>query len=425
MYQRSSQRIGAIIPSLADQFKSLGVNLGTGNLSQKPDALRKDFPIEKVIAGEWQATQRGEAFVVEKRYPDSFRQGCVPLRGNSPSEIIAAWAKAPQLSQLDLEQFLFLDTETTGLYGGTGIYTFLIGAGRFEGDQFRMVQFFLRDPAEESAQLAAFEQFAAPCEAIVSFNGKSFDMPMLNNRFILNGWPQPFKGAGHLDLLHLARRLWRDRLPSRTLGDLEAKILGLRRSEQDVPGWMIGDLYYDYLHTGDARPLQGVFYHNEIDVVSMAALLNHMSALLTDPLDGTIEHGLDLIAIGKLYANLGHLDIAAEIYRRGLNYDDLHKDAYWKALEQLSFLHKKQTNLDDAQSLWQQAAQAGHIYAHVELAKIYEHQNKDYPEAIRWTQAAIEIISDPKHPAIERAQWLPELAHQLKRLKKRQDVGTS
>ena len=390
------------------------------HLPQTPPAARKDFPIEKVIAGEWWSTRGGEAFVVEKRYPDSFRQGSVPLRGDSPLGIITAWAKAPQLSQLNLEQFLFLDTETTGLYGGTGIYTFLIGAGRFEGDEFRMAQFFLRDPGEEGAQLAAFEQFAAPCEAIVSFNGKSFDMPMLNNRFVLNGWPLPLKDAGHLDLLHLARRLWKARLPSRALGDLESRILGLRRSEQDVPGWMIADLYYDYLHTGDARPLRGVFYHNEIDVVSMAALLNHISTLLTNPVEGDIEHGLDLISIGKLYADLGHLNTAAEIYRRGLSYADVQQDAYWKALEQLSFLHKKQDEINEAMRLWQEAAEAGQIYAHVEIAKVYEHRRKDYTEAAHWTQVAIDIISTPNHPAVDRAQWLPELEHRLERLTQKQ-----
>lgn len=411
------------MPSLANKLKSLGVNLGTENLPSKPPRTRADFPIDSVIAGEWQSTPHGEIFVVENRYADTFEQGSIPLRGDAPLEMMAAWARQPELANLMLEQFVFIDTETTGLAGGTGTYTFMIGAGRFEGGEFRLAQFFLRDPAEELAQLSAFEQFIAPCEAIVSFNGKAFDMPLLNNRFIINGWPPPLKDAGHLDLLHLARRLWRARLPSRTLGDLEVKILGAKRSQQDVPGWMIADLYFDYLHTGDARPLKGVFYHNEIDVVSMAALLNHMAALLANPMSRNVEHSLDMIAIGKLYADLGHLDIATEIYQHGLKHDDMHngthQEAYWKAISELSFLHKKQGNFPQAVELWEQAAENHQIYAHVELAKYCEHTLKEIDQASLWTNSAIEIVSDAAYSAIEKARWLPELEHRQSRLKRK------
>ncbi len=407
------------MPSLADKLKSLGVDLGIKEPSPKTTPRRDDYPIEGVLAGKWQSTPQGETFVVEARYQADFRQGSVPLRGDAPLEIIAAWARQPGLADLDLEQFVFIDTETTGLAGGTGTYTFLIGAGRFEGDEFHLCQFFLRDPGEETAQLAALEQFVAPCEAIVSFNGKAFDIPLLNSRYIINGWPPPLKDAGHLDLLHLARRLWRARLPSRALGDLEARILGVTRSQQDVPGWMIADLYFDYLHTGDARPLLGVFYHNEIDVVSLAALLNHMSMLLANPLSGSVEHGLDLIAIGKLYADLGSVDTAIEIYTHGLIRDDLPHEAYWKAVEQLSFLHKKRGDVDQAMELWQQAAAEGLIFAHIELAKVLEHKRRDFAEASRWTRQAIEIVSASEYPDFERGQWLPELEYRLARLERK------
>ncbi|MBE9525223.1 MAG: ribonuclease H-like domain-containing protein, partial [Chloroflexi bacterium] len=358
--------------SISDQLKALGVNLGTHQIAKSKNSVKEDHPIESVLPGKWQTTPNGDSFVVETRYQEAFHAGIVPLKGSASFEIIAAWAGEPNLANLDLEQFAFIDTETTGLSGGTGTYTFLIGAGRFEGEFFRLAQFFLRDPAEEGAQLAALEQFLAPCEALVTFNGKSFDIPLLNTRFITNGWPPPMKDAGHLDLLHLARRLWKARLPSRTLGDLEVKILGMERTGQDVPGWMVPDLYFDYLHTGDARPLRSVFYHNEIDVVSMAALLNHMTTLLANPLEGNIEHGLDLIAIGKLYADLGYLETAAKIYRRGLAYDNVHQEAYWKAIQQLSFIHKRRAEIDQAVQLWEQAAQNKEIYAHIELAKIHE-----------------------------------------------------
>jgi len=333
--------------------------------------------------------------------------------------MIAAYARAPHIANLDIEQFAFMDTETTGLGLGAGVYTFMVGIGRFEGEHFRLAQFFLREPSEETAQLAAIEEFLAPCEAWVSFNGKAFDIPLLNNRYIINGWPVPLKDAPHIDLLHLARRLWKARLPSRTLGDLESEILGATRSQQDVPGWMIPDLYFDYLHTRDARPLLGVFYHNELDVVSLAALLANIADMLSNPLDGTIQHGLDLIAVGKLYADLGYPDTATQIYQRGLQYDNLQNEAYWQALKELSFLYKRQENIETACQLWEQAAQNGQIYAHVELAKVHEHREKDFSTATRWTQAAIHIVSEPKFPVYERDRLLPELEHRLKRVIKK------
>jgi len=406
--------------SISEKLKALGVNLGKQNIGKSKKSVQNNRPIESVLPGKWLKTPQGDIYVVETRYLQTFHAGSVPLRGFASFDIIAAWAGEPNLAKLDLEQFAFIDTETTGLAGGTGTYTFLIGAGRFEGEHFRLAQFFLSDPAEEAAQLAALEQFLAPCEALVTFNGKSFDMPLLNTRFIMHGWPPPMKDAGHLDLLHLARKLWKARLPRRTLGDLETKILGMERTGQDVPGWMVPELYFDYLHTGDARPLRSVFYHNEIDVVSMAALLNHMTTLLANPLEGEIEHGLDLIAIGKLYAELGELETAAKIYQRGLTYDNVHQDAYWKGIEQLSFIHKRRAETEQAVQLWEQAAENKDIYAHIELAKLHEHQHRDYIEAAIWTRSAIKITSASSYPTCERIRWLPELEHRLNRLNRKQ-----
>jgi tetratricopeptide (TPR) repeat protein len=133
-------------------------------------------------------------------------------------------------------------------------------------------------------------------------------------------------------------------------------------------------------------------------------------------LDDTVQHGLDRIAIGKLYADLGYPDVAIKIYQRGLQSDDLQNEAYWQALKELSFLHKKQTNLESACQLWEQAAQNNQIYAHVELAKVFEHHRKDFSVAIQWTQAAIEIVSKPDYPIYERQIILPDLEHRLERL---------
>jgi uncharacterized protein YprB with RNaseH-like and TPR domain len=405
--------------SLSDRLKSLGVSVGPGHLKPQLPPPEEQYPIEQVLAGDFWNTPSGDVFVVETNYNADFLRGSIKLKPSAPLAMIAAYARAPQIADLTIEEFAFLDTETTGLSLGTGVYTFMVGIGRFEGDHFRLAQFFLREPGEETAQLAAIEEFLAPCKAVVSFNGKAFDVPLLNNRYIINGWPAPLADAAQIDLLHLARRLWKNRLPSRTLGDLEVKILGANRTQQDVPGWMVADLYFDYLHTRDARPLLGVFYHNEMDVVSLAALLAHMADLLANPSNETIVYGTDLIAIGKLYADLGLPDTAIDIYQRGLEYEDVQNSDYWQALKELSFLHKRHGDISTACALWEQAALDRHIYAYVELAKVFEHREKDFAAAIQWTQTALEIVTSSEYPIYEREIWQPELEHRLARLERR------
>ena len=275
----------------------------------------------------------------------------------------------------------------------------------------------MRDPAEEPAQLLALEEFLAPCEALVTYNGKAFDVPILNTRYISQGWKTPLVDLSHFDLLHLSRRLWRDRLASRTLGNIETFILGHRRTLEDVPGWLIPQLYFDYLRSGDAKPLKGVFYHNAMDVLAMAALLNHVSHLFEDPIHAEIEHGVDLVGMGRLFEDMGQEEEAAQLYYRSLE-QDLPDEQLWETVQRLSFIKKRSGDFESALALWKQAAAQGQIYAHVELAKYYEHQSGDYEEASRWTQAALEIISAPSCPFYLREQWQGELEHRQARLKR-------
>lgn len=406
------------MPTLSDKLKSLGVQVGARNLPPpKPQA--DIYAIEKVISGNFQPTTHGEVFVVEKLYDATYQHGQVGLQVDAPLQTIAAWAKEARVETSPLNKFAFLDTETSGLAGGTGTYTFLIGVGRFEGDDFRVAQFFMRDPGEEKAQLAALTEFLGPCEVLVTFNGKSFDAPLVNTRYTVNGQESPLISLAHLDLLPLARRLWRDRLPSRSLGNLETQILGTERTEADVPGWLIPPIYFNYLRDGDARPLKGVFYHNAMDVLAMAALLNYMAQMLAAPLDNTIEHALDLVAVGKLYEALEQFEMAAELFEAGMARNDLPEAHYWTTQHRLSFLQKRRNNLAAAVEIWRLATEGRQIYAHVELAKYHEHKQRDYQQALHWTQAALDLLNAPNASRHERRQWLGELKHRLARLQRK------
>jgi uncharacterized protein YprB with RNaseH-like and TPR domain len=404
--------------SLSDKLKSLGVRIGARDLP--PPRPRKPYPIERVVPGHFQETPHGQVYVVEERRPLEHRHGCATLQITSPLHLIAEWAGEPRLADAELDTFAFLDTETTGLSGGTGTYAFLVGVGRYDGQEFHLAQFFMRDPIEEPALLAALTEFLQPCQALVTFNGKGFDVPLLNTRYITNGERPLLASLAHLDLLPLARRLWRARLPSRALGYLEEHILGLVRAQEDVPGWVIPSLYFGYLRSGDARSMKGVFYHNAVDVLSLAALLSHIAGLLDDPLGGAAVHGLDLVAIGKLHEALGNLERAAQLYQHGLT-RNLPEEAHWDAVRRLSFAQKRCGNLGAACASWREAAGSGQIYAHVELAKFYEHQQRDYAEAAQWTQMAIALVNAPDFPRHERNRWRADLEHRLARLQRKLD----
>lgn len=398
--------------SLADKLKSLGVKTGS-SLPTPPKVDRQT--IDSVVAGSFHATQRGEVFVAEQAYGEEYFHGNSSPMFSPSFSVIAQWANDPRIADLPLSKFAFLDTETSGLSGGTGTYAFLVGAARFIEGKFVLKQFFMRDPAEEPALLEGLAGFLAPCEALVTFNGKSFDAPLLVTRYSLHQIPVPFKNYAHLDLLPLARRLWRDRLPSRALKYLEEHILEFSRTSDETPGYEIPWLYFDYLRSGNARPLAGVFYHNAMDVVAMAALLNYVTEMTSNPYEGRIRHGLDFVALGKLFEDLGHLEEATRLYERGLE-SELAESDFGVAVRRLSILQKKRGDMSQAVRLWEDAAARGHIYAHIELAKYYEHKLRDAKASMEWARSARSLVEKADLPAYIRKHWLEEIDHRLSRL---------
>ena len=403
------------MPSLADKLKSLGVKTAKSlPTPPKPDS----HTIESVVAGSIHSTPRGETFITEQVFGADYLHGSISPYSYFPLSVISQWANDSRIADMPIHKYAFLDTETSGVSGGTGTYAFLVGAARFVDGAFVLKQFFLRDPSEEPAMLEALINFLAPCEGLVTFNGKAFDAPLLVTRYSLHRIPVPFKNYAHIDLLPLARRLWRDRLPSRALKYLEEHVLGFTRSSDEVPGYEIPWLYFDYLRSGDARPLGGVFYHNAMDVVAMAALLGHVSELLADPYNGRVEHGLDFIALGKLFEDLGHWDEAARLFERGLELG-LNESDFGVAVKRISILQKRRGDMARAVELWTEAAGKGHIYAYIELAKYYEHKMRDVEASIHWARLAREEAVKADLPAYIRTHWLHEIDHRLERLQRK------
>lgn len=402
--------------SLSEKLKNLGVKLGKDSFP--PSRSKGKYPIEKVIDGEFKEVIYGQVFCHEENYPKEYCHGEKPLSPANSIEVLCQWAKTKPLSMNDLQDFIFLDTETSGLAGGTGTYAFEVGLGRFTEDGFHLAQFFMRHPGEEPALLAGLTEFMHGMKAVVTYNGKSFDIPLLNTRYTMMGMTSPFEGVDHFDLLPLARRLWRLRLESRTLGNVESKILGVKRGSEEVPGYMIPEMYFEFLKTHDARPIAGIFYHNAIDILSLAGLFSHSAHLLHDTLSLEFQHHEDIVSLARFYESLGDIPQAESLYQNALQLK-LDESLYWDTLSRLSFLQKKHKNWPSALRLWEKAADNELLYAFEELAKYFEHRSRDLREAQKWTMNALVVLENHHFPAYEYTDWRQRLEHRLDRLKRR------
>jgi tetratricopeptide (TPR) repeat protein len=188
---------------------------------------------------------------------------------------------------------------------------------------------------------------------------------------------------------------------------------------------MIPQLYFDYLRSGDARPLEGVFYHNAMDILALAALFGHTARMLAHPMEDRIEESLDRVALARLSEDLGHLDEAVLLYRRGLE-QGLPEAAFWETVEKLAYLYRRMGNWEAAVALWRQAAEKGQVYACIELAKFFEHRLRDCREASQWTRAALDLAAAGRVPPYQRRQLVAELQHRMDRLerKSRHEIDT-
>jgi uncharacterized protein len=378
--------------SFYDKLKSLNVHLGASHIKTAQKPRTAGYGIETVVKGTDLPTVYGLAFLSEEHYPADYIHGQFPLCIERPMDVLAAWGGTPRITTPGGQNVVFLDTETTGLAGGAGTYAFLVGIGYRTETGFALIQFFMRGPEAEPALLAALDTWLSRFDTVITFNGKSFDVPLLNNRYIMNGLSSPFGQYQHLDVLQIARKLWRDRLPSRALGDLEKEIIRYYRTSDEVPGWMIPQLYTDYLFSGDARPLGGVFYHNAVDILTLAALYGYIANLIKDPLSEPSCYALDMAAIARLYEDMGRIEQAAELYERSLASGELPQEFFFKTIERYAVLRRRQGEWDRAVQLWHKAAEHGHPSACVELAKYFEHRERNNAEALKWARKALENL---------------------------------
>lgn len=367
------------------------------------------FDIPLVLPGEVIGDERSSFYLVRTEYPLEHRQGNTPLGMalETLSHHIAFSACDPALQDFDPRKTLFVDTETIGLSGGTGTVAFLVGMGYFTEDGFRLDQCFLRDYDDEEAMLQYLAELIAKHEALVSYNGKSFDLPLLRTRFIQNRIPFRGDGVLHLDLVHVARRFWKRRLSDCSLGNIEREILEIRR-HGDVPSYLIPSMWFAYLRTRDARPLEAVFYHHRMDILSLAALTGWLSKCLEQPNGEGFEHQEDRLSVVRVYfQQRKYEDVCrhAQFFLEHETQTALRREC----LEMLGFACKRLQQWERMEQAWERLVEEfpESLTAYLELAKHLEHRRKDLGRAADLCKKAIDHFSGLRRSTV-RAVYLEQ-----------------
>jgi len=344
-------------------------------------------PIEEVLGGELVDTGEGKLLVVRREYPLSHRHGRRALGAalETPLDLLSALARAEQPIE-DARRLLFLDAETTGLAGGTGTYAFLVGAAWLEDDRLVLAQHFMRDFDEEPALLAALRPLLEWASGLVTFNGATFDLPLLETRFLMTRrrWPAALP---HLDLLRPARRIWAAYLPDCRLATLEREVVGVMR-EDDIAGGLIPALYFDFLRSRRAAPLARVLAHNRDDILTLVGLFGWFGQALTSRDELTAG---ELGGLGRLWEPVD-VERALDCYRAALAAGLSGAPAQAVRLN-LARWEKRFARWDVACSLWEEAARDAGFDPRPweELAKFHEHRRRDFVAARSIVQDALDI----------------------------------
>ncbi|MED5464989.1 MAG: ribonuclease H-like domain-containing protein [Myxococcota bacterium] len=379
------------------------IQLRRGRKNQKRVA-RKNAPQD--VPGVGRETVHGVVQVVETTHEAAHRHGEVAVGGalRVCGSVVSRLALDEQLADFDPRRALFLDTETTGLAGGSGTVPFLVGVGFFEGESFRVEQLLLRELGAEKPLLRWLGERIAASSSVVSFNGKSYDWPLLRTRFVMNRLPPPTLPP-HLDLLHSARRVFRHQLSEMRLTTLEREVLGYHR-QGDIPGAEIPKRYFDYLESGEGGLLEDIVRHNADDVVAMAALLGVLQGVMEAP-----EAGADprvKLAVAQLQVR-AHEPAQALEFVEAICASEAETPWKWEALLLGATVLRREKRWDACEGVLLRALELAGVAAgersraHLMLAKLYEHQKKDF-------QGALE------HASL--AEGAEEAAGVLKRLKR-------
>jgi uncharacterized protein YprB with RNaseH-like and TPR domain len=374
--------------------------------------------LEGLLDGAIEENERGRLLVVRRRFPVDHRHGAQSLLAAREAAPLALSLLGRAGGEVALaHRLLYLDTETTGLAGGTGTYAFLVGVGFFDGDDFEVRQFFMRDLDEEPALLTALEEIFRRFDGFVTYNGSGFDLPLLETRFVLGRRRFPGE-VFHVDLLAPARRLWSDRLADCRLGTVEQHALRFTRDD-DLPGALIPTVYFEYLRRKRPDELPRVFEHNRHDILSLAALTGWVAdAVVRAPIPELEPEAL--AGLGRLL-EMTEPERSLACYRMALD-SGLSTPSRERLLLRLAQGEKRRARWDEARALWEAAARAPREFdprPWEEIAKVHEHRRRDLAAARGVVEEALALAR--RHRASERV--LAAFEHRLERLVRRLERG--
>ncbi len=322
----------------------------------------------------------------ENRYHLRSRYGKIPIGAGLKitGEVLSLLSRDRAFSELDLSSALFLDLETTGLSGGVGVVPFLVGLGYFRDEHFLVSQFFLGDLAEEENLIHELGQFFRQMDfgSVVTFNGKAFDLPLLETRFILQREALPLSGLPHLDFLFSARSLWSHKHESCRLYHLAQEVLEAHRDE-DIPSAEIPNRYFEFLRTGEFSLIEPILYHNQEDILSLLGVVISGAALFSEERGEEPElsgDAMDLFGAARLLERTGELARSALYMNRALE-GRLSGEFAVLAKMKLASHFKKKREWEKALSLWTEISSFNRLDCFRELAIYYEHREKDYQKA--------------------------------------------
>ena len=366
------------------------------------------FPFQEV------ETEFGRHYEAEKLYERHRRHGSIGIADleDLPPGLLEP-ISAGAIRDVPPDKWCFLDTETTGLAAGSGTYAFLIGVGRITRRGFAVRQFFMRDFGEEPSQLTAVREHLAQFDVMVTYNGRTFDQPLLETRFRMTRQKPPFAKLEHLDLLFGARRLWNLRFDSCRLMDLENQILGVER-QGDLAGELIPYAYFDYLRTQELLRLAPVFHHNAVDILTLACLTAIVPRAFHPPDQAAFAHGSEMVGLARWWRQAENYENALALFRQGMD-RNLPDELLFRTMWDVAALEKKLGRAEAALGMLTDLAASPNPFraaALVELAKHYEHRERSYAMALEMTRHALALA--PSEALSRRVARLEKKAHASK-----------
>jgi uncharacterized protein YprB with RNaseH-like and TPR domain len=373
----------------------------------RPPFKPERYFVEEWLSGEEVNTPHGAHFETERIWERHRRHGSIDIAtlGELPADLLEAISEG-MVPVSECSRWAFLDTETTGLAGGSGTYAFLIGVGRITPEGFRLRQFFMRELCEEASLLHGLSEHLSQFDTLITYNGRTYDQPLLETRYRMARSRPPFSRLQHLDLLHGARRLWKLRFDSCRLIELENQILGVER-EGDLPGDMIPYVYFEYLRTHEVQRVVPILHHNAIDILTLACLTAIVPWAFRAPENAPLAHGAEMLGLARWLRQAGQPEKALVLFRRAID-KGLRDELLFRAMWELALLEKKLENEPAALAVLTDLAACRNPYrrhATEALAKYYEHHERNYTLALEMTLAALKHSeTDALHRRRERLE---------------------